>query len=63
MANKQLFTLREYAEITGRSYMSAFRDCRDGRIASIKLGGKRYIPAAALEALIASASTDGRAVV
>lgn len=61
MATKQLLSLREYSEITGRHYQTAYRDCKTGIVPSIRLGGKRYIPASAIETLLASASTGEKA--
>jgi excisionase family DNA binding protein len=55
VTEKKLYSLKEYAELTGRAQSTAFRDLRLGRIPFVQLGGRRYIPAAALDALIASA--------
>jgi excisionase family DNA binding protein len=57
---KLTFTIREAAETLGVHYITMKRWCRDGTVPSFTIGHKRFIPKAAIEALLASARTvDG----
>jgi excisionase family DNA binding protein len=46
------YSVRETVRTTNLSYASIYRLIRAGKIRSVKIGGRRLIPASALDALL-----------
>lgn len=55
-----LISVKEAAQILGIATITAYRMCEGGRLPSIKIGGRRLIAEATIEALIASATGEER---
>ena len=55
----RLISVKDAAQRLGIATITAYRMAEDGRLKSIRLGGRRLVPEAAIEALIASAMGEG----
>lgn len=58
-ATNRLISVKEAAQRLGIATITAYRMAEDGRLRSIRLGGRRLICEAVIEALIASAMGEG----
>jgi excisionase family DNA binding protein len=58
MTSKLSYTLREAADTTGLSVRFLCYAIADGRLKSVKVGGRRLIPARALEDFILSGGNN-----
>ncbi len=56
----RLISVKEAAQRLGIATITAYRMAEDGRLSSIRLGGRRLIAEATIEALIASAMGEER---
>jgi len=57
--SKRLISVRDAAQRLGIATITAYRMAEDGRLKSIRLGGRRLVPEAAIEALISTAMGEG----
>jgi hypothetical protein len=53
---RELMSVAEAEAMTGRSRWSWRRDCYDGRIASVKIGRRLFLPVAEIRRVIAEAT-------
>ncbi len=55
MTTNRLISVKDAAQRLGIATITAYRMAEDGRLKSIRLGGRRLIAEATIEAIIASA--------
>jgi len=60
--NHRLISVKDAAQRLGIATITTYRMCENGRLPSIRLGGRRLVSEAAIEALIASAMGEGSAI-
>lgn len=57
--SNRLISVKDAAQRLNLAVITAYRMCERGELASIRLGGRRLIAEATIEALIASAMGEG----